>query len=171
MSEVEVLLDEGPGEVRGVLVRDGRYERLIVQREDDPVQHRLGARSLGRVREVEAGYRAAFVDLGCEGPAGFLPLGKTERLRVGEGVEVEVTAEPREDKGPTLRRRGAGEGQPRLIQAGPDVRARLAALAPGLDPVGGAAAIRARLEAEEDALATTAVSAAMASRFTMPRGS
>ena len=152
MSEVEVFLDDTPGEVRGVVMRDGRFERLIIQREDDPPQHRLGARSIGRVIEADAAFRAAFIDLGCDGPAGFLPLGKGESLRAGEIVEVEVTAERREAKGPALKRLGAGEGKPRLIAPGPDVSERLRDFAPGVEPARGAAAIQASWDAEEEAL-------------------
>ncbi len=152
MSEVETFLDDTPGEVRGVVARDGRFERLIIQREDDPPQHRLGARSVGRVIEADAAFRAAFIDLGCEGPCGFLPLGKGESLRAGEIVEVEVTAERREAKGPALKRLGAGEGKPRLVAPGPDVIERLRYAATGVEPIRGVAAIQASWDAEEEAL-------------------
>ena len=152
MSEVEAFLDDTPGEVRGVVARDGRFERLIIQREDDPPQHRLGARSVGRVIEADAAFRAAFIDLGCEGPSGFLPLGKGESLRAGEIVEVEVTAERREAKGPALKRLGAGEGKPRLVAPGPDVIERLRYAATGVEPIRGVAAIQASWDAEEEAL-------------------
>ena len=132
MSEVEVFLDDTPGEVRGVVARDGRFERLIIQREDDAPEHRLGARVVGRVIEADGAFRAAFIDLGCDGPAGFLPIGKGESLRTGDIVEVEVTAERREAKGPALRRLGPGEGKPRLIAPGPDVIGRLLHFAPGV---------------------------------------
>ena len=152
MSEVEVFLDDTPGEVRGIVARDGRFERLLIQREDDPPQHRLGARSVGRVIEADGAFRAAFIDLGCDGPAGFLPLGKGESLRAGEIVEVEVTAERREAKGPALKRLGAGEGKPRLIAPGPDVIERLRHFAPGVAPITGVQAIQTSWDAEEEAL-------------------
>ena len=152
MSEVETFLDDTPGEARGVVARDGRFERLIIQREDELPQHRLGARLVGRVIEADGAFKAAFIDLGCDGPAGFLPLGKGESLKAGEIVEVEVTAERREAKGPALKRLGAGEGKPRLIAAGPDVMERLRRFAPGVEPVRGVEAIQASREAEEEAL-------------------
>lgn len=152
MSEVEAFLDDTPGEVRGVVARDGRFERLIIQREDDPPQHRLGARSVGRVIEADAAFRAVFIDLGCDGPVGFLPLGKGESLRAGEIIEVEVTAERREAKGPALKRWGAGEGRPRLIAPGPDVAEWLRRFAPGVEPIRGVEAIQASRDAEEEAL-------------------
>lgn len=149
MSEVEAWLDETPGETRGAVARDGRFTHLLIDREGTPPQHRLGARLVGRVVERARGLDAAFVDLGCGGPPGFLP-GKAGA--VGERLELEVTAEPREAKGPTLRRIGAGEGAPRLLSPGPTVRESLTALAPGVAPVEGAEAIRAVVEAEQEAL-------------------
>lgn len=151
-AEVEVYLDDTPGEVRGIVSRDGRFERMIIHREADPPEHRLGARLVGRIIRSEPAFRAAFVDMGREGPAGFLPLKKGETARDGEAVEVEVTAEPRGDKGPSLRRLGPAAGGPRLLAEGPDVLARLAALAPGVTPGRGIAAIQASWDAEEEAL-------------------
>jgi Ribonuclease G/E len=150
MSEVEVFLDDTPGEVRGVVVRDGRFEHLLIQREDDIAGHRLGARCIGRIVDVHPGLKGGFVDLG-EGGHGFLPFRGQDRLAVGQKVEVEVTAEPREGKGPTLRLIGAGEGEPRLLAAGPTVAGTLARLAPGVTPVTGVAAIQASWDAEEEA--------------------
>lgn len=149
MSTVEAWLDETPGETRGVVARDGRFTHLILHREGVPAQHRLGARAVGRVIERARGLDAAFVDLGTDGPPGFLP-GKAGA--VGERLEVEVVAEPREAKGPTLRRLGPGQGAPRLLAPGPTVAETLAALAPGVVPIEGAGAIRAGLEAEQEAL-------------------
>ncbi len=153
MSEVEAFLDDTPGETRGVIARNGRYDRLLIQRESDPVAARLGSRSVGRVVEVNVGLRAAFVDQGVL-PLGFLPLPKGQVITVGQRVEVVVVAEPRDTKGATLRWLGVGQGEPRLMEAGPRVEARLRALAPGVDIQTGLAAIRAGQEAEEDALAT-----------------
>ena len=154
MAEVEAFLDDTPGETRGIVARDGFYERLIIHRENTPPQHRLGARSVGLVTKVEPAFGAAFVDLGAGEPFGFLP-GKV--VKSGDRIEVEVTAEPRGGKGPTLKRLGAGEGAPRLLEPGADMAARLAALAPGAAVQTGAVAIEASLAAEEEALATTAV--------------
>jgi hypothetical protein len=108
---LEVFLDDTPGEVRGVVVRDGRFEHLLIQREDDLPEHRLGARCVGRIAEVHAGLKGGFVDLGPT-VHGFLPFRGQDRLTVGQKVAVEVSAEPREGKGPTLRLIGPGEGEP-----------------------------------------------------------
>lgn len=151
MSRLEVFLDETPGETRGVVVRDGRFEHLLIQRDDEPAAWRRGARSVGRVARVEPGLKAAFVDLG-EGPQGFLALGGGLKPAEGEALEVLTVAGPREDKGPALRWVGPSSGAPRLLEAGPDISARLAALAPGARPATGAPAIQAALDAGEEAL-------------------
>lgn len=169
MSEFEIFLDETPGEVRGVVVREGRFERLLIQRESDRPQHRLGAGSIGRVAAVDPGLKGAFVDLGAPEPFGFLPLRKSDRTAVGQKVEVEVSAEPREHKGPTLRRVGAGEGEPRLLRPGPTVAEQLAGLIPGGEVRTGAAAIRAGLEAEEEALAPGGLFAHLGVRLAVER--
>ena len=153
MADIEVFLDQTPGETRGVIARNGLFTHMIIQRDDDRPSDRLGARSVGRIARVEPGLRGAFVDLGAGEPFGFLPLGKNEKPGEGAKVEVEVTAEPRERKGPVLRRIGEASGEPRLLSPGPDVAAILEILAPGVAPRTGMVAIRAALEAEEDALA------------------
>ena len=155
MTGIEVFLDDTPGEVRGMVAReDGsgiwRFEHLLIQREDDVAEHRLGARCVGRISEVHPGLKGGFVDLGTP-LHGFLPFRGQDRLTVGQKVEVEVSAEPREGKGPTLRLIGAGEGAPRLITPGPTVAETLARLAPGVAPVTGLPAIQASRDAEEEA--------------------
>ena len=151
---VEVFLDETPGETRGAIQRNGRFTHLLIQRESDRAQMRLGARSIGRVIEVNPGLRGAFVDLGADAPA-FLPFNRADRLTQGQRLEVVVSAEPRSGKGAVVRRLGPGEGAPRLIQPGPSVAEQLRALAPGEESVVGIPAIDAVTEAEEEALAAT----------------
>lgn len=153
---VEVFLDETPGETRGAIMRDGRYTHLLIHREDDPEQTRLGARSVGRVIEVNPGLRGAFVDIGASAAA-FLPFPRNDRLTQGERLEVVVTAEPRTGKGAAVRRLGPGEGAPRLLQPGPSLPDQLRVLAPGEESVTGVAAIDAVVEAEEEALARSCI--------------
>ncbi len=153
MADVEVFLDAAPGETRGMVFRNGRACALIIHRDDDRPEHRLGARVVGRAARLAPGLRGAFIDLGGGEPLGFLPLGKADRLSEGAKLELEVTAEPRERKGPVLRRLGEASGEPRLLEAGHAVAAVLNMLAPGVTPVTGAEAIRAALQAEEEALA------------------
>jgi Ribonuclease G/E len=155
VSAVEVFLDDTPGGVRGVLLRDGRCEHLLIQNDDDVVEHRLGARCVGRIVEVQPALKGAFVDLGVggEAKAAFLPFRTGQTFTQGQTVEVEVTAEPREQKGVVLRLIGAGRGAPRLLSQGPTVVETLRRLAPGVEPITGADAIRTSMEAEEEAAA------------------
>ena len=150
MSGVEVFLDETPGETRGIIARDGRFEHLLIQRDDELPARRLGARLVGRVAQLEPTLKGAFVDLG--GDVGFLRLAQHQTLVEGASCEVEVVAEPRGGKAQQLRIVGPASGEPRLVSPGPDVRALLAALAPGATPVEGAAALQAALDAEQEAL-------------------
>lgn len=151
-DDIELFYDDTPGERRGVVARNGRFEQILIQREGDPEAMRLGARSVGRVVSVEAGLSGAFVDLGGEGPHAFLPFERNHVLTVGQTLEVVVTAEPREAKGAVLRRLGAGEGASRLLEAAPDLLGALTALAPGVEVQTGVAAIQAVWDAEEEAL-------------------
>ncbi len=156
---VEVFLDETPGETRGAVSRDGRYTHLLIQRETDAPQHRLGARSVGRVTEINPGLRGGFVDLGA-GPPAFLPFPRNQRLAQGERLEATVVAEPRAGKGAVVRRDGPGEGTPRLLAPGPNVAEHLRAIAGDVTPITGMAAVDAVIEAEEEALAARHVFAA-----------
>lgn len=151
MSGVEVFLDELPGETRGIIRRDGRFTHILIDREDDEPRHRLAARSIGRVVEVPQGLKGAFIDLGTEPGWAFLPLKGADKPIVGQKIEVQVTAEPRERKGPTVRLIGPGQGEPRLLSPGPTVQETLAVLAPDVTPVTGLKAIQASWDSEEDA--------------------
>lgn len=153
MSETYVYLDETPGETRGIIETDNVYQHLIIRRDDDPLALCLGARSVGRVRNVQPAYGGAFIDLpGDGGHPAFLKLGKVPVLE-GQAVEVEVTTEPREDndKGAVVRLIGPADGDPRLLAPGPTVGERLALLAPGAEVITGWEATQASFYAEEDA--------------------
>lgn len=159
IGEVEVFLDETPGETRGVVMRDGRYTHLLIHREDDAPQLRFGARSVGRITQISPALRGAFIDLGTDIQA-FLPLNRRDRLTQGERLEVAVVAEPRAGKGPVVRRIGLGQGAPRLLSAAPPLADQLRSLAVGVEPIEGVAAIDAALEAEDEAMARRWTSAA-----------
>lgn len=153
---VEVFLDDTPGELRAVVERDGRAEHILIERADAPEQTRLGARSVARVRQSAPGLKGAFVDLGG-GHEAFMPLRGGISAPVGAKVEVEVSAERREDKAPVVRWIGAGEGEARLLTAAPTLMEMLARLAPGVEPVTGRAAIEAGWAAMEEAQAPAAL--------------
>ncbi len=144
-----LLLDEAPGERRGVVLLDGRPERLLVERDGEAPAAPLGARFVGRVTAL-AGDRV-FVAL-PGGPDGIMhPSGG--RLAEGAVVEVEVAAEAHAEKGPRLRLRAAGEGAPRPLAPAPDLPARLQGFAPEAAVERGATAREAADLAEEAALA------------------
>ncbi|WP_420479894.1 RNA-binding protein [Brevundimonas sp. FT23028] len=147
---LEVFLDDTPGELRAVVERNGRAEHILMERAEDPAQTRLGARSVARVRQAAPGLKGVFLDLGA-GLEAFMPVKGGESPPVGAKVVVEISAETREDKAPVARRLGPGEGEPRLLAAGPTLMERLARLAPGVEPVTGREAIEAGLRAIEAA--------------------
>lgn len=151
-DDIEVFLDEMPGETRGIIARNGLFETLLIHRETDEPSHRLGARSIGRVADVDQALGAAFIDLGGEPPMGFLPLKAGDKIRQGMAVEVVVVAEPRERKGPLLRLIGAGEGEARLLTPAPSIADELARRAPGIPAQTGLVAIQASWDVEEEAL-------------------
>ncbi len=157
MSRFEAWLDVMPGETRGIVARDGRFERLIIHRDDDVPNHRLGARVAGRVTRIDMSLSGAFVDVGGPSPFAFLPLKRDHRLTEGASIEATVSVEPRGGKGAVVRLIGRAEGEPRLLAPGPDMKALLARYAPDAAPIEGVAAVQAARDAEEEALADGAV--------------
>lgn len=152
MTGRRLFLDLCPGEARGVVTLNGLPERLIIEREGEPPRARLGERRAGRVREIARAAGIAYLDIGCE-PMGALNLsGRAAALTQGEAVEVEIAAEARCDKGPSLRLIGAATGEPRLLAPGPSLEERLKAAAPDAQVEGGEAAREAADLAEEAAL-------------------
>ena len=144
-------LDSAPGERRGVVTLDGRPERLLIEREADAPQTRLGARVAARVRAWEKGLRIGFLDLG--GDAEAVVSGGTPLVE-GAPVVVEITAEARVGKVAVARVLGPADGAaPRLLQPAPSIEARLTAWA-GETPRTGLQAEAAADEAEAEAEAT-----------------
>ena len=150
-ADLQVYIDDTPGETRGIIESDQGFEYILIERDSDDPARRLGAVSVGRITRVEPGLSGAFVELGRS--EGFLPLPRKSGLHIGQKIEVEVVAEPREAKGPTLRMLGQAEGEVRLIRSGPGVREWLERLAPDVTPITGKAAIEAGWAAIEDAKA------------------
>lgn len=147
---VEVFLDDTPGELRAAIRRDGHFEHLLIESERDEPQTRLGARSVARVRQAAPGLKGAFVDLGTGGEA-FMPLGGGRDAPVGSKVEVELVAQKRATKAPVVRWIGPASGDPRLLTPAPTLVETLARLAPGVTPVTGKAAIEAGWAAVDEA--------------------
>lgn len=123
MSRRQAFLDKSVGESRGVVLLDGRPERLIVERGDDLACQRLGARSIARVRTLDRGLNIAFLAM-AEGPDATTPAA---RLVEGQAVQVEIAAEARADKGAVATVLGPGEGDPRLTESAPSLESRLLA--------------------------------------------
>lgn len=154
MSQRRLYLDVGIGETRGVVTLDGRPERLLIDRGEVAPAQALGARLVARVRQIERAQALAFLDLG-QGPDGVLNLRpEMERLNQGQALEVEIRAEGRADKGPTLRLIGPAEGSPRVLEAPPGLAEQLQAFAPKVQVLTGDLARRAADEAQDEALQT-----------------
>lgn len=153
MSRREAFLDVSVGERRGVILLDGLPERLLIERDGDSPVLRLGARSVARVRTVEAAFASAFLDLPDGGEA-LLPLrADAPRPVRGAAVEVEIRGEARRGKLATTWLLGEASGDPRLIDAGPSLEDDLKALARVETIQTGVLAREAADEAEAEALA------------------
>jgi Ribonuclease G/E len=148
----KLFFDVAPGERRGVVALDGQPERLLIERDGEAARPRLGEVWRGRVGAAAPGFRGFFVDLGC-GPAGLLAAEAGARPAEGAVLEAEITAEARADKGPLLRRMGAGEGAPGRLKTGPSLEDRLRVFAPGAEIKAGETAREAADLAEAAALA------------------
>ncbi len=128
MSERRLFIDRGPGETRGVILLDGRPERLLIERRGESVA-RVGDRYAARVTQVDRIGGLAFLDLA--GEAGVLRL-KAERPPPPQGslVEVEVTAEAQRGKAAVARATGEAAGEPGRLSEPATLEQRLQAFAP-----------------------------------------
>jgi Ribonuclease G/E len=154
MSKRRLYIDRSPGERRGVVLLDGRPERLLIERDGEAIRPRNGEVWRGRIRSLSKAFRGAFIDLGLERD-GLMKLDASMALSEGASIEAEVAAEGREDKGPTLRLIGPGQGAPGRIAEAPSLEARLKAFAPEAEIGGGEIAREAADLAEEAILATS----------------
>ena len=146
-----LLLDRSPGEARGVVLLEGRPERLWIERDGERTGPHLGERYRARVEEISQGLGLARLVLGL-GLEAALPLAKGGQPR-GAIVEIEIAAEPRGAKAAVARMIGPSAGAPERLSAAPDLQARLAAAAPGVQIEQGDDAREAAGEAEDAALA------------------
>jgi len=154
MSRRRLYLDEGVGERRGVVTLDGRPERLLIRREEDPAVQALGARVAARVRRIERAQGLAFLDLGA-GPDAVLNI-KPEmgKLHEGQVLDVEIRAEARRGKGAAAHLVGPAVGPPRLLSPAPGLEDQLRACARGTDVETGPPARAMADAAAEEALQT-----------------
>ena len=154
MSHRAYFLDRCIGETRGVVTLDGRPERLLIARDGEPAATRLGARCVARVRTVDKAIGAAFLDL-PGGEEALLSLRPDESPPVrGAAVEVEIRTESRRGKLATVRLIGDATGEPRIVEAAPDIETELRALAKDGKLVEGLGAREAADAAQAEALET-----------------
>lgn len=151
MTERRLFLDVGVGEVRGVVMLDGRPERLLIRRDGDDPRTQLGARLVGRVRRVDVAISAAFVDIG-DGLEAVLPFKPGDKPAEGCALELEVRSEPRRGKLAVVRRLGEALGGPRLLDPPPPLTEQLQEFARGVGIVDGPAARAAADDAEAQAV-------------------
>ncbi len=152
MSGRRLFLDESPGEARGVVVLDGRPERLWIERTRAATGPRLGERHRARVEEASPGLRLARLAL-AGGQEAALQLPKADPPHRGAAVEVEITAEIRAGKAAVARLIGPSGGPPQRLSDAPSLLTRLKEAAPGAEIVQGDAARDAADEAEDAVLA------------------
>jgi ribonuclease G len=116
----DLLIAAGPGELRGLLVEDGRACELRIVRDGEG--GRVGDIHLGRVVKILPALPAALVEIGLDRPAflsaedavGAAPAGKRDSgiatwLTEGQSVLVQVIREAQGDKAVSVRMR------PRLV--------------------------------------------------------
>lgn len=155
MSEDRWLfLDRAIGETRGLIVHDGRPERLVIQRDgDDPVLTE-GARSIARVRKIEKVMSSAFLELpgGAEAILALKP--DMPPLVQGGSVEIEIKSEPRNGKLAVARFIEEAKGAPRLTAEPGDLAEQLMLWAGTEEVFEGPEARAAIDEAEEEILLT-----------------
>jgi Ribonuclease G/E len=151
MSVRQTYLDRGIGEDRGVVMLDGRPERLLVRRLGEEPRLQLGARLVARVGTVETALGSAFLELG-DGLQAVLAFKPDARPIRGSAVEVEIRSRPRTGKLATVRLVGAADGAPRLLEPGSTLEGTLRALVRDVAPVLGAAARDQADRAEAEAL-------------------
>jgi Ribonuclease G/E len=153
MSERRIFLDRGIGETRGVVMLDGRPERLILRRDDEDPRLMLGARLIAHVANVEPAMATAFLDLG-DGLQAILPFKPDARPVRGASVDIEIRSEPRAGKLATARLVAVGQGGPRLLAGPPDIAEILQTVARDGALAEGREARTAADEAEAEALET-----------------
>lgn len=158
-TPLEVWRDRAIGEVREVLVQNGKPIALRIARDSDLGRRaRWGEVYVARVRDVDHRRRGAFLDLGLSSGGAFLPLGNDGRARLerehvalsdGMSVVVSVRREAARGKNAVAELRELdrdGDAPQRIAQ--PECDEELAAARPA------DAQLRSRIDAViEDALA------------------
>jgi len=108
------VIEEAVGETRAAIYVGGQLCELYVQRWSDAGKPRAGDVFCGRIRAVDKGLAAAFVDLGS-GPDGLLKFANAPgapRFKEGQNLIVSVSRETEAGKGPVLKFNRMSEGDP-----------------------------------------------------------
>jgi Ribonuclease G/E len=154
MSGRRFFLDRSPGESRAVVTLDGRPERLLIARDSDRAIQAYGARAVARVRSIDRRLSIAFLDLGESQDAILNLEPRGDAISEGIFLEVEIRAEARAGKGARAHRLGQAEGPARLLEAGPNLEAKLGNLSKGAAIETGPAARMIADAAQDEVLET-----------------
>ncbi len=152
MAQRRIYIDEGAGEIRGVVTLGGRPERLVLHRVGQSYPQ-LGARYAARVIKLERGTGLALLDLGADGQAA-LRL-KPDRAPPVEGqlLNVEISIEPQGGKAAVVRVLGSAQGPLGRSAEPPSLEDRLRAFAPEAEVTRGGQARAVADQAQDEALA------------------
>lgn len=125
-----LLLDEGPGERRGVVLLDGQPERLLIERDGEAAFAGPGARFRARVARIDRGLGLAFLDLGGAEEAILSLSGPSAAASQGQSIDVEIAAPGRLGKAAAAMWIGPSAGPPARISPPQGLLADLQAAAP-----------------------------------------
>lgn len=108
-----IVIEDAVGETRAAVYAGKTLVELYVRRWSDAKKPRAGDIVCGRITRVEPKMDAAFVDLGF-GPDGFLKFTNAQgapRLTEGRYVQVLVTRDAEDGKGPVLKFHAVADGE------------------------------------------------------------
>ena len=129
-SRRSLYMDESPGERRGVVLLDGKPERLLVERDGEAVRLLPGAVLTARIMRIERGLGIAFLASREGEPMVSSRAALPDGVSEGAVVQVQITAPARADKAANAKVLGREVDAPRWITHAPDLRQRLQAFAP-----------------------------------------
>ena len=137
---MKLCVAERIGETRAALYKGKTCLELFLIRESEGLRPSAGDVFSGRVRSVDSGLSAAFLDLGDDTP-GFLNFSAAPgapRFREGQMLRVRVTREAEGDKGPILSYIEVSDADSPARETGVDIFSRLKGLYPDLEVTQGA---------------------------------
>ncbi|WP_371395974.1 ribonuclease E/G [Fretibacter rubidus] len=108
-----IVIEHAVGETRAAVYEGKSIAELYVRRWSEAGKPRAGDIVCGRITRIEPQMDAAFVDLGF-GPDGFLKFTNAQgapRLSEGRYIQVLVTRDAEDDKGPVLKFDSVADGE------------------------------------------------------------